>query len=245
MSIEVVTMPLLAVAAGLVSFSSPCCLPLVPGYLSFMSALPVADLGAPQARAVTLRAALLFVAGFTLVFTVLGVAVQQAGAALFSNQGPVVRSLGVVVVILGLSNLGLLRLPAFLKRERRMDLARLPRGPAGALPLGMAFAAGWAPCIGPILATILATAAATESVAWGALLLALYSLGLGLPFVALALGYRRATGSVAWLRRNGRRIERAGGALLVGVGLLLIGGWWGPILRPIQRRLAELGWPPV
>ena len=111
--------------------------------------------------------------------------------------------------------------------------------------MGMAFAAGWAPCIGPILATILATAAATGTVAWGAILLVLYSVGLGIPFVLLALGFSRAQRSLAWLRRRGRRIEVAGGALLVGVGVLFVSGRWGPMFRPLQRWFAELGWPPI
>jgi len=244
MALEVVTFPLLAVTAGVLSFTSPCCLPLVPGYLSYVSALPVSELGGRQARSVTLRASLLFVAGFTTVFTALGVAVQLLGSVLFSNQGPVVRLFGLVVIALGLSTLGVLRLP-FLQREKRLDLARVPRGPAWAFPMGMAFAAGWAPCIGPVLAAILATAAASETAFWGAALLALYSLGLGVPFVLLALGFSRATRSMDWLRRNGRRIELAGGTLLVVVGVAFVSGQWQRLFLPLQRWFAQFGWPPV
>ncbi len=111
--------------------------------------------------------------------------------------------------------------------------------------MGMAFAAGWAPCIGPVLATILATAAATGTVAWGAILLMLYSIGLGVPFVLLALGFARAQRSLEWLRRNGRRVEVAGGVLLVGVGVLFVTGRWMELFRPLQRWFAELGWPPI
>lgn len=149
-----------------------------------------------------------------------------------------------LIIILGLATMGLLRIPA-LQRERRLDLARVPRGPAWAFPMGMAFAAGWAPCIGPILATILATAATTGSAWWGAILLALYSAGLGIPFVLLALGFNRAQRSMAWLRRNGRHIERLGGTLLVAVGVLFVTGRWAPLFRPLQRWFAELGWPPI
>ncbi|MGI8983249.1 MAG: cytochrome c biogenesis CcdA family protein [Acidimicrobiales bacterium] len=237
-------LPLFAVVAGLISFSSPCCLPLLPGYLSYVSALPVSELGDRQARMVTLRAALLFVAGFTVVFTILGVVAQLLGSVFLANGGPVVRWFGVPIVILGLSTMGVLRLP-FLMKERRMDLARVPRGMAWAFPMGMAFAAGWAPCLGPILATIYATAAVSGTAVWGAVLLVLYSLGLGVPFVALALGFNRAQRSLGWLRRNGRRIEIAGGAMLVMVGLLFVTGRWQGYFLPLQRWFAEHGWPPV
>jgi len=237
-------LPLFAVVAGLLSFSSPCCLPLLPGYLSYVSALPVSELGDRQARLVTLKAALLFVAGFTVVFTVLGVAAQLLGSVLLSSRGPVVRWFGVPIIILGLVTMGVLRLP-FLMREKRMDLNRVPRGTAWAFPMGMAFAAGWAPCIGPVLAAILTTAAVSGTAAWGALLLVLYSAGLGVPFVLLALGFNRAQRSLGWLRRNGRRIEVVGGSLLVVVGLLFVTGRWQGAFLPLQRWFAERGWPPI
>lgn len=241
---EALTLPVLAVVAGFISFSSPCCLPLIPGYLSYVSALPVSELGDRDARRVTVRAALLFVAGFTVVFTVLGIAATALGAVLLRNQDDIVRGFGVVIVVMGLVTMGVLRVPA-LMRERRVDLARIPRGPGWAFPMGMAFAAGWAPCIGPVLATILATAAASGTIAWGGILLALYSIGLGIPFLLLALGFSRAQRSLAWLRHNGRRIEVAGGALLVGVGVLFLTGRWQELFRPLQRWFAELGWPPI
>lgn len=242
---EALTLPLFAVVAGVVSFSSPCCLPLIPGYLSYVSALPVAELGAAEARRTTLRAAVLFVAGFTTVFTLLGVGATALGSVFLRNQDTVVRGFGVVIIALGLATMGVLRIPV-LMRERRIDLARVPRGPAFAFPMGMAFAAGWAPCIGPVLATILATAAiGGGNAAWGGLLLALYSIGLGIPFIALALGFSRAQRSLAFLRTHGRRIEIAGGVLLVGVGLLFVSGRWEPLFRPMQRWFAEFGWPPI
>lgn len=241
---EVLTLPVLALVAGFVSFSCPCCLPLVPGYLSYVSALPVSELGEREARRVTVRASIMFVAGFTFVFTLLGIAATLIGSLFIRNQDVLVRFFGVVIIVLGLATMGALRVPA-LMREKRVDMARVPRGPAFAFPMGMAFAAGWAPCIGPVLATILATAAATGTVAWGAILLVLYSIGLGIPFVLLALGFSRAQRSLAWLRRNGRRIEVAGGAMLVGVGVLFVSGRWGPLFRPLQRWFAELGWPPI
>ena len=141
-----------AVAAGFLSFSSPCCLPLVPGYLSYVSALPVSDLGEKEARGVALRASLLFVGGFTTVFTLLGLGSSALGASLLRNQEPVTRAFGVVIVFLGLAMIGFIRAP-WLQRERRVDLARLPRGPAAAFPLGMAFAAGWVVAVGVLFVT--------------------------------------------------------------------------------------------
>ncbi len=235
-------LPFLAVAAGAVSFSSPCCLPLLPGYLSYVSGLPVSELGDRQSRRLTTRAALLFVVGFTTIFTLLGMAATLLGSVLFDHQRQLVRVFGVFIIALGLANLGVLRLPG-LGRDRRFTLVR--RGPAWAFPLGMAFAFGWAPCIGPVLATILTTAAVSGSVAQGGVLLALYSVGLGLPFVGLAIGFRRAQRSVGWLKRHGRGVERVGGALLVGVGVLFVTGRWQMFFLPLQRRFAQLGWPPV
>ena len=182
--------------------------------------------------------------GFTAVFTILGAGATLLGSALLRNQDTVVRWFGVLIIVLGLSTMGLLRVP-LLHREKRLDLARVPRGPAWAFPMGMAFAAGWAPCIGPILATILATASVAGSWWWGAILLALYSAGLGIPFVLLALGFTRAQGSLAWLRRHGRQIEVLGGTLLVAVGTLFVTGRWLPLFRPMQRWFAQLGWPPI
>lgn len=241
---EALTLPVLAVVAGFVSFSSPCCLPLVPGYLSYVSALPVSELDDRDARRVTVRAAVLFVAWFTVVFTALGVGATVAGSVLLRNQDTVVWVFGVLIIGLGLVTMGVVRVP-WLLRERRVDLAAIPKGPGWAFPMGMAFAAGWAPCIGPVLATILATAAVSGTAVWGGVLLALYSVGLGIPFILLALGFSRAQRSMAWLRRNGRRVETAGGILLVGVGWLFVTGRWEALFRPAQRWFAKFGWPPI
>ena len=237
-------LPLFALVGGMISFTSPCCLPLLPGYVSYISGLPVSELGRAQARALTLRAALLFVAGFTLVFTVLGVAAGLLGSLVVRELPLVMDIAGAGMIVLGLAMAGVLRIP-WLYRERRFALHRLPTGPKAAFGVGMAFAAGWTPCIGPVLATILATAAATRTAAWGALLLALFSVGLGLPFIGLALGLNRARGSLAWLRRHGRAIEVLGGLLLVGVGVLFVTGAWRSFFVPLQREFARFGWPPV
>ncbi len=238
------TLPFLALVAGVISFSSPCCLPLIPSYLSYVSALPVAELGNRDARRTTLRAAVLFVCGFTLVFTAVGASAGVVGSVVLRNVPVITRVSGVLIIALGLAMIGVLQVPV-LQREWRIDLARIPTGPRSAFPMGMAFAVGWVPCLGPVLATITATAAATETVAWGAGLLALYSLGLGLPFIALALGYQRARGSLRWLQRHGRGVERLGGVMLIGVGVLFVSGAWRSFFIPLQRWFAEFGWPPV
>ena len=240
----VVTLPLVAVVAGMISFSSPCCLPLVPSYLSYISALPVSHLGERDARATTLRAAVLFVAGFTVAFTALGISFTLVGTLLLARVPLILRFAGVGIIVLGLTMTGLVRIPV-LGRERRVDLTRIPRGPAAAFPLGLAFAFGWVPCIGPVLATLLTMASATNTVVWGALLLACYSIGLGIPFIVLALGFQRARGTMAWLRRNGRRIEIAGGTLLIVIGVLFVSGRWQSLFLPLQRSFARFGWPPV
>ena len=237
-------LPLAALAAGMISFSSPCCLPLIPGYLSYVSALPVSQLGTQQARSVTLRASLLFVIGFTLVFTALGASFALVGSILLRSAPMIVRIAGVGIIALGLAQIGLFDLP-FLQRERRVDLARIPKGPASAFPLGMAFAFGWVPCIGPVLATILTAAGASETVGWGAFLLACYSVGLGIPFVLLGVGFQRARGALDWMRRNGRRLEIVGGVMLVLVGVLFVTGAWARTFLPLQRSFASWGWPPV
>lgn len=237
-------LPLLAVAAGVVSFTSPCALPLLPGYLAYITALPVSSLGEQASRRTVLRASLFFVAGFTVIFTALGASFAIVGSLLLRNVGWITRVAGIGIIAMGLTMLGVLR-PSFLMRDRRLDPTRIAKGPRSAFFLGIAFAFGWSPCIGPVLASILAVAGATQTVAWGATLLALYSLGLGIPFVAAAVWYRRATRSVQWLRRNSRRIEIAGGALLLIVGLMFTVGAWRAIFIPLQRTFTQLGWPPL
>jgi len=219
-------------------------LPLIPFYLSYVTALPVSELGNRAARAVTLRASLLFVAGFTVVFTTLGASLAYIGTTLLRNVPVIVRIAGIGIILMGLGMIGWLRIP-WLHREWRPSTKIKSRGPKAAFPLGMAFAFGWIPCIGPVLATILVTAASTQTAPWGAVLLLLYSLGLGIPFVALALGFHRMKGSVDWLQRNARLVERISGALLVAVGVLFATGAWRAIFLPLQSAFARLGWPPI
>lgn len=237
-------LPLAAVVAGLLSITSPCALPLIPGYVSYVSALPVATPVDGGSRGVVLRSSLLFVAGFSFVFTALGVTASALGATLLRQLPMLTRAGGVLIIITGLAALGVLRLP-WLNRERRVDLARIRPGPLGAFPLGMAFAFGWTPCVGPVLATILAMAASSGSVVSGGMLLLLYSLGLGVPFLLIAMGYERLSGSVAWFRCHGRTVERAGGVLMVAVGIAFITGAWDRIFLPAQTWFARYGWPPI
>lgn len=233
----------LAMTAGVLSFTSPCCLPLLPGYLAYMTGLSD-DATEGNARPVRVRAALRFVAGFSTVFTLLGAGVALAGAGVARHIPLMTRASGVVLLVAGLLTAHLVRMPAMLLRERRPGLAGTGRLPGGAFVLGCAFAAGWSPCIGPVLASILALTAGAHTAAWGAALLLLYSLGLGIPFVLVAAAAGRPRW-VPWLRRHSQTLERTGGVLLAGVGVLLISGAWERLLQPLQRALAGLEWPPV
>lgn len=199
----------LALVAGVVSFSSPCCLPLMPGYVAFVSGAAGDGGGAVALRTRAVGAAALFVVGFATVFTLLGAGISVFGATLISRREFLIQVAGVFVIVMGVVTAGFLRIP-FLYRERRIDLRSIRPGPAGALPMGMAFAIGWTPCIGPVLAGILTAAATTGGALRGASLLFVYSLGLGIPFLFLSVGYARAGRTFAWLRRHGRGIELAG-----------------------------------
>ena len=236
---------LLALGAGVVSITSPCCLPLMPGYLAYVSGTAGSEaVGGVAVRARVVGSALLFVLGFSMVFTLLGAGVAIFGEPLIARRLFLIRVAGVFVIAMGLVTAGVFRIP-FLYRELRLDLRRVRPGPGGAIPLGMAFAIGWTPCIGPVLAGIL-TAAATAEGAWsGASLLFVYSLGLGIPFVLLAFGYARANRASAWLQRHGRGVELVGGAILVIMGVLMITGQWLRLFTPLIRLFSRSGWPPV
>lgn len=248
MRVELLALMSLALVAGVVSFSSPCVLPLLPGYISYVSGLSGLEPGREHATAAARRrvggTAVLFVGGFAAVFTVLGATASALGALLARHQRALELAGGVIITLMGLVMIGLLR-AGFLQRQVRFDLAGIGRGPAGAVPLGAAFAFGWTPCVGPVLASILATAAATSSVTRGALLLFVYSLGLGIPFLLLADGLARGKSRFAWLRRHGRRIEIGGGAVLAIMGLALVTGVWTTVMSGMLSTFARLGWPPL
>jgi cytochrome c-type biogenesis protein len=183
----------------------------------------------------------LFVLGFAIVFTALGATASVLGSFLLRQQPLITKVAGVFVIAMGLATLGVLRLP-FLYREKRFDLNRIRSGPAGAVPLGMAFAFGWTPCIGPVLAAIFAVAANTPTASKGALLLFVYSLGLGIPFLLFAFVYSRAGRTFKVLERHGRIVEQVGGVLLVAIGLFLVTGAWQRLFAPLARLFVKHNW---
>lgn len=254
-----------AAVAGLVSFLSPCVLPLVPGYLSYVTGLSGAELGetapaaaaprprggggvavlAPPVAAVPVashrgRVALgagLFVLGFSAVFVSEGVLFGGLGAQLLAYKPVVDRVLGALTVLLGLAFLGLV--PG-LQREVRVH--RLPAaGLAGAPLLGVLFGVGWTPCLGPTLAAVQTLAYTQASAGRGALLSAAYCAGLGLPFVLTGLAFRRALGAFAVVKRHYAAVTRTGGALLVVVGLLLVSGLWQQLVAQLQHLVSSTG----
>jgi cytochrome c-type biogenesis protein len=222
--------PALAFAAGVVSFASPCVLPLVPGYVSFITGSRATE---GEGRRPIL-AILLFILGFTIVFTLLG-AFAGTFVPFFRNPW-FQRAAGLVVLVIGLLMLGygFRRGSPALYAERRPLLERVRPGTAGALPLGVAFAAGWTPCIGPVLGGIIAIALGGGTVK-GAALLAIYSLGLGLPFLLVGLGADRLVKRLGWVRKHYRAIAGVSGALLVTVGVLLMTGLFRQVFAPLAR----------
>lgn len=226
------------VLAGLVSFASPCVVPLVPGYLSYLAAtVGVEDDGSGRLQVRTQRwrvvgSALLFVAGFTAVFLLGTVAVLGMTTSLITNQVVLQRVGGVLTIIMGLAFIGLI--PA-LQREARFT-PRLLSTVAGAPLLGAVFALGWTPCLGPTLTGVITVASATDgaSVARGVVLVIAYCLGLGIPFVLLAFGSSWAVGGLDWLRRHSRTIQVCGGVLLILVGLALVTGLWNEFISWVR-----------
>ncbi len=220
-----------AVLAGTVSFASPCVLPLVPGYLGYLGGMSgtavggggsQAGRGTAPARGRLLAGVALFVAGFTAVFLAYGVLAGSLGAALVRWQDPLTRVLGVLVIVMGLAFVGLV---PFLQQDVRL---RVPAraGLWGAPVLGLTFGIGWAPCIGPTLAAILALSLDGGSALRGGVLSAAFCLGLGVPFLLVALGLGRSRRALAYGRRHRRAIMRLGGGLLVALGLALVTGTW-------------------
>jgi cytochrome c-type biogenesis protein len=226
-------------AAGAVSFASPCVLPLVPGYLAFASGLSGARSGTGRGRGTVLLASVLFVLGFAVFFTLLGGAFGGFGRAVAEHRQLVGALGGVLVLAMGLFLLGVLRPRVMEQEARAIGLVR-SGGLLGAFPLGVVFAAGWTPCIGPTLAAILTLTAAdgSASPARGATLAFAYSLGLGLPFVVIGGLLDRGTGVLTRLRRHSLRLERAGGAVLVLVGVLLVTGLWDRVLTTLQPAIS-------
>ena len=214
-----------AAIAGVLSFLSPCVLPLVPPYLTFIAGTTIEDLveeGTARARRDVLLAAILFVAGFTTVFVALGATASVFGQFVRANLHILSMLAGVAIIGMGLHFLGLFKLN-ILYREKRMDVEK-PVGLWGAYVMGLAFAFGWTPCIGPILAAILAVASSEETVARGAGLLAVYSLGLGVPFLAAALAIEPFMNFMKKFRAHFGKVEKIVGVALVATGIAFMTG---------------------
>ena len=226
--------------AGFISFLSPCVLPLVPGYLSYMSGMTVGDTGEAKARH-TLTVSIAFVLGFTVVFVAFGATATVLGSFLLENKDQFARISGVLIIIMGLIFMGVIKAP-FLYREARFH-PRPEAGMWGSAILGAAFAFGWTPCIGVTLGAVL-TMAAGRSVdggaGQGALLLAAYSLGLGIPFILCGLGVSRLTSALGWFRKHMRTVNIISGALLVLVGVLFVTNQVDQMSAWIQRNIPAL-----
>lgn len=223
---------LIAATAGVLSFLSPCVLPIVPPYLAYMGGISVSEMeGETAARRRVMASALFFVLGLSTVFLFLGFTASAFGRFFLSNQDWFIIVAGLVIMVFGAHFIGVYRI-GFLDREMRMDAGDRGGSAFGAYVLGLAFAFGWTPCIGPILGSILSLAASEADVARGTTLLAAYALGLGIPFLLVAAFFPRLTGLMSWMKRHMERIEKVMGLLLWTVGLLMLTGsftdfaWW-------------------
>lgn len=230
---------LAAFAAGFLSFISPCVLPLIPGYISFVSGLSLEEMqnaGATASRRQVFLTSLAFVIGFSIVFIALGASASAVGQFLFARLPLLGKIAGIIIIIFGLHTMGVFRL-GFLEAEKRVHANRKPATALGAVLVGIAFAFGWTPCIGPILGGILAIAGSKETVREGVVLLAVYSLGLGIPFLLTSLAINRFFRAAAAVRRHYHAVEVTSGVLLVGIGVLIMTGQLTIIVRYMQPYL--------
>ncbi|MGA8845923.1 MAG: cytochrome c biogenesis protein CcdA [Nocardioides sp.] len=226
----------IAALAGLVSFFSPCVIPLLPGYLSYATGLSGADLVTGEAgrrRGRMFLGSLLFVLGFTVVFVLIGATVGGVGSALREYRDEITRVMGAALILLGLVFAGAV---PWLQREWRIH--SVPAVGLGAAPLiGALFALGWQPCIGPTYSVIVGLTYTDATAGRGALLSAVYALGLGIPFILAGLFYARSLRALGWVRRRQQLVMRVGGAMLVVVGILLVTGWWDWMVQWLQLQL--------
>lgn len=227
-----------AMIAGLVSFFSPCVLPLLPGYLSYATGLSGADLAAGEAsvrRGRMLLGSALFVLGFAVVFVLIGAAFGSVGIWLRTWQDEIQFGLGVLLVVLGLVFAGAL---PWLQRDFRIH--RIPAVGLGAAPvIGALFAIGWTPCIGPTYGVIVNLTYVDATAMRGAVLSLFYALGLGIPFIVAGLAYRRTLGVAGWVRRHQVWVMRIGGIMLSTIGVLMLTGWWNHIVQWLQIHLVS------
>jgi cytochrome c-type biogenesis protein len=229
-----------AIIAGLVSFFSPCVIPLLPGYLSYATGLSGADLAAGEAsrhRGRMLLGSFLFVLGFAVVFVLVGAAFGSVGSQLLRWQDELTVVLGLLLIVLGLVFAGVV---PWLQRDWRIH--KLPAVGLGAAPLiGALFAIGWTPCIGPTYGVIVNLTYSDATATRGALLSLFYAIGLGIPFILAGLAYRRTLGAVAWIRRHQVWVMRIGGAFLVLLGLAMVTGWWDHLVQWVQLQVVDFG----
>ncbi len=227
----VVALPI-ALLAGLVSFFSPCVIPLLPGYLSYATGLSGADL-ADAKRGRMLAGSVLFVMGFGFVFVTLGALTGYFGSFMVTRREELQLVMGILVILLGLLFAGFL---PFMQREFRIH--KVPKVGLAAAPLiGFLFGLGWTPCVGPTLGAIMLLGVNEATVPRSAVLAGVYAIGLGLPFIFAGLAYRRALGAFAFFRRHQVAVARFGGLMLVAVGVLLVTGWWAWIVTWLQSNL--------
>jgi cytochrome c-type biogenesis protein len=216
---------LIAFSAGLLSFISPCVLPLVPSYLTYITGVSFKELADSEAKAklrwATISHSLLFIIGFSVVFILMGASASYLGQLLSRYQYWIMKGGGVLIIILGIQFTGLINIP-FLQIEKRFEMRKKPLGYLGSFFVGIVFAAGWTPCIGPILSTILIYASASKSFTTGILLLTVYSLGLGVPFFISSLAFSSFLTAFEKMRRYMRVITIASGFFLIGIGILFL-----------------------
>ncbi len=234
---------LIALGAGILSFLSPCVLPLLPSYLSFITGISLDELireaRAPRVRKITIIHSLMFILGFSLIFILLGASASLAGKFLVRYQTWIARIGGAFIILLGLHFTGLINLN-FLQKERKLHLEEKPIGYLGSSLVGVAFAAGWTPCIGPILASILFYASLTHSMWSGIALLGVYSAGFALPFFLVSLGLEAFLERYQKLKKHLRLISIISGIFLIGVGILLMSNYFLILTASFNRWLPFL-----
>ena len=235
---------IIAFGAGVLSITAPCTLPLLPGYLGYLTGVSPVGAASNGDRRRTVIAAVLFVVGFSIVFIALGASASELGSVLLANRLPLARIAGVVILAMGLAIFLEGRI-GWLSRGGNFSQWAAGGRLWAAPPLGAAFAVTWTPCIGPVLAAVLTMAGSTAQLSRGVALLAAYSLGLGLPFVALSLSVSHVR---AWLRKLGAAsalLQPASGLLLAVIGVLLITDRWLPLISPFLAWYAQAKWPPI